>query len=160
MIPRVAWFLTKLVVVSLSLTWLWIEWGRRAYGRLFLEIANPIYGWFGVTAYQGGVRERYINYIPFLVLMILTPHISWKRRSVGIFGGMVLIFVFQLGFNIWVESAYPVQSSERGGGFEVYFPAILLADALPLILWATICHEFVGGVISRAFDSWGVNRSG
>ena len=99
-----------------------MEWGRRAYGRLFLELANPIYGWFGVTAYQGGVRERYINYIPFLVLMILTPRISWRHRTLGTLAGLVLIFFFQLGFNLWVESAYPVQGGQRGGGFEVYLP--------------------------------------
>ena len=158
MIPRVAWFLTKLVVVSLSLTWLWIEWGRRAYGRLFLEVANPIYGWFGITAYQGGVRERYINYIPFLVLMLVTPRIGWMRRTLGTLVGLVLIFAFHVGFTVWVEAAYPLDGSTTPGGFPVYLPAILFSDALPLILWAVICHEFVAGVMSRAFDRWGVNR--
>ena len=159
MTRSIAWFLAKLMVVSLSLTWVWMEWGRRAYGRFFVEVSNPVYALFDITAYQGGVRERYINYIPFLVLMIVTPRISSMRRIGGILGGVLLIFGFQLAFNIWVEFAYPIQSSARGGGFAVYLPAILMADALPLILWVTICHEFVSDVIYRAFESWDVNRS-
>ena len=151
-------FVAKFVVVSVALTWVWVEWGRQLYGRFFVAVTNPIYGWFDVTTFQGGVRERYINYIPFLVLMLVTPRIGWKRRTLGTLVGLVLIFFFHVGFNVWVEVAYPLDGTTTPGGFPVYLPAILFSDALPLILWAVICREFVGGVTTRAFERWGGSK--
>jgi hypothetical protein len=156
MIVRVLWLLFKVGVVSLPLTWWWFEWGRRAYGRLFVEISTPIYALIGVTAYQGGVRERYINYIPFLVLMLVTPAIGWRRRLFGILVGAAVIFVFHLGFNLWAEVAFPLDGT-RGGGFSFFLPAVLLSDALPFILWVLICHEVVGGIALRAFGRLGID---
>ena len=46
---RLLLVLLKIVAVSVPLTWLWLEWGREAYGKLFLELAMPIYGMFGLT---------------------------------------------------------------------------------------------------------------
>jgi hypothetical protein len=42
--------LLKIVAVSAPLTWLWIAWGREAYAKLFVQLALPIYGLFGLTS--------------------------------------------------------------------------------------------------------------
>ena len=72
--------LLKIAVVSAPLTWLWIEWGRDAYGELFTQLSLPIYGFFGLTTVvPSGARDRFINYLPFLILMIITPRMSLRR---------------------------------------------------------------------------------
>ena len=77
---RALLFLLRVVAVSAPLTWLWIAWGREAYGRLFFELAMPIYGLLGLTTLvPEGARDRFINYLPFLILMLVTPR--WPRHG-------------------------------------------------------------------------------
>ena len=76
--------LLKIVVLSVPVTWLWLEWGREAYGELFVNLSLPIYGFFGETSLMpAGARDRFINYLPFLILMVITPRLGWVRRIVG-----------------------------------------------------------------------------
>ena len=59
--------------LSLPLTWVWLDWGQRWYGRNFGKLALPIYGLFGATSVMPmGSRQRFINYLPFLILMLVT----------------------------------------------------------------------------------------
>ena len=63
---RILLALLKIVVISVPLTWLWLAWGRDAYGELFMQIAMPIYGALGLTdVVPLGARDRFINYLPF-----------------------------------------------------------------------------------------------
>jgi len=154
-VKKVLLLLLKIAVVSLPLTWLWMEWGRAAYARLFRQIAIPIYGYFGhTTILPNAARDRFIHFLPFLILMIVTPRMTWTRRIVGTVVGFVVLFAFQVLF-VYVDHISTVGAGQQRTqeGFETFFPLMLLSDSLPLILWAIIAHEFVRGIASRIFES-------
>lgn len=154
-VKKVLLLLLKIVVVSLPLTWVWMEWGKAAYGRLFRQVAIPIYGYFGETAIlPNAARDRFIHYLPFLILMIITPRLSWMRRIVGTVVGFVVLFAFQVLF-VYVDYATTVGDRQQRTqeGFETFFPVMLLSDSLPLILWAVIAHEFVRDMASKIFQT-------
>ncbi|MBW2420636.1 MAG: hypothetical protein JRH19_18985 [Deltaproteobacteria bacterium] len=146
--------LLKIVVVSVPLTWLWMEWGRSAYAGLFRQLAIPIYGYIGeTTILPNAARDRFIHFLPFLVLMIITPRLSWLRRIVGTVVGFVALFAFQVVFVYvdYISTVGPGQQRTQEG-FESFFPMMLLSDSLPLILWAIIAHEIVREFASKIFE--------
>ena len=147
-------FLFKFVLLSVPLTWIWIEWGRQAYGRMFSFLVGPLYEALGMVGFQGS-RERYINYIPFLVLMLITPRVSASRRFGGVVVGFVVILVFHLFFSVWAQLAQPAGEAITRESVALFLPVMLLSDALPFILWALICHEFVKQATSTAFAKLG-----
>ncbi len=152
-------FAAKFILLSVPLTWLWMEWGRGAYGRFFTSMVSPLYELLDIGWNPGGARERYINYIPFFVLMFITPRLSMARRLYGTAAGFLAIFVFHVIFSLWVQIAYPPGQRSTSTGFAIYLPAILLSDALPLVLWAVLCHDFVRDTTSKAFGKLGLGGS-
>ena len=147
-------FFLKFILLSVTLTWLWIEWGRQLYGRVFSILVAPLYAALGIVGFQGS-RERYINYIPFLVLMLITPRVRAGRRLGGIAVGFFVIFVFHVFLSIWAQLAQPAGSSLTRDSVAMFLPVALLSDALPFVLWALICNQFVKEVASTAFSQVG-----
>jgi hypothetical protein len=144
--------LLEIVAVSAPLTWLWIVWGRDAYGELFLELALPIYGLLGLTDLVPiGARDRFINYLPFLILMIVTPRLSLRRRVVGTAVGFVVIFCVHLVFVYVASSAAEAGGPRTPRGFLQIVPANTLSDAVPFALWVVIAREFVWEHVARVF---------
>ena len=136
--------LLRIVAVSAPLTWLWIQWGREAYGRLFLELSMPIYGVLGLTSLVPvGNRDRFINYLPFLILMIITPRLSLTRRVVGTVVGFVMIFIMHLIFVYVASGANAAGGPTTREGFMQIVPANTFSDAIPLALWVVIARDFV-----------------
>lgn len=139
--------------LSIPLTWVWLDWGRKWYGRNFAQLALPIYGLFGATTVMPtGARHRFINYLPFLILMLITPRLSLLRRALGIPIGFVLIFFSHVAF-VWVAHI----ASGGGGpinvlGLPIIFPALLFCDAFPLLLWVIIANEYVRELAARIFE--------
>jgi len=136
-------------------TWLWLEWGRDAYGRLFTQFAIPVFGFLGMTDTMPiGARDRFINYLPFLILMVVTPRLSLVRRTVGIVVGFLLIFCLQLLFVVGAELA-GVQNGEvnRQDVYEKMLPLLLLSDAFPFVLWIVIAKDFVREISAKLFAS-------
>lgn len=135
----------KVIGITVPVTWIWLEWGRAAYGRLFVELAIPIFGFLGMTRIlPQGSRDRFINYLPFLILMLLTPRMSLLRRSLGIGVGFVLIFFLQVFFIYASEMAGvhdgKVNSQEI---YEKMLPVLLICDAFPFVLWILFAKDFV-----------------
>ena len=159
MTKRVLLFAAKFVILTVPLTYLWMEWGRGAYGRFFANLAGPLYELLDLEMGPGGARERYVNYIPFFVLMFITPRLSLVRRLLGTAAGFLAIFVFHVVFSLWVQLAYPSGTQATSTGFAIYLPAILLSDSLPLILWAVLCPDFVRESASKAFGRLGLMAS-
>lgn len=147
-------FLLKFVLLSVPLTWLWIEWGREFYGWIFSSIVGPLYDLMGLEGFRGS-RERYINYIPFIVLMLITPRLRASRRFGGTAIGLVVIFAFHIFFSVWAQIAQPAGVAPTRESVALFLPVMLLSDALPFVLWALICNEFVKQVASSAFASMG-----
>ena len=145
--------LLKIVAISAPLTWLWIVWGREAYGDLFLHLAMPIYGLLGLTdVVPEGARDRFINYLPFLILMLITPRMTWRRRLSGIAIGFGVIFCVHLIF-VYVAStaADPGSRQMTTHGFMRIVPANALSDSIPLLLWVVFAKDFVWESVGRVF---------
>ena len=147
--------LLKIVAVSAPLTWLWIKWGRDAYGVLFAKLALPIYGLLGLTdLVPTGARDRFINYLPFLILMLVTPRLSWQRRIVGTAIGFLAIFLAHLAFVYVASSALqPGSTAMSPRGFVRIVPANVVSDAIPFVLWVIIAREFVWESVAKVFAS-------
>ena len=65
------------VAITIALTFFWEESGRVTYGRFLKAVAPPIYDLFGVgDARVGAFRQRYINWVPFVGLMLVTPGLA------------------------------------------------------------------------------------
>jgi hypothetical protein len=147
--------LLKIIAVSAPLTWLWIVWGRDAYGKLFLAMAMPIYGLLGLTEIvPHGARDRFINYLPFLILMLITPRLTLKRRVIGTAVGFAVIFVVHLVFVYVASTALESRSMAiTEQGFMRIVPANALSDSVPFVLWVLIAREFVWENVGRVFSS-------
>lgn len=145
----------KVIGISVPVTLLWLAWGREAYGRLFAEIAIPIFGFLGMTGIMPeGSRDRFIGYLPFLILMIMTPRLTVMRRTAGIVIGFVLIFILQMFFVYMAERA-----GVRGGNlnpqvvYEAMLPVLLLCDSFPFILWIVFAKDFVQEMTAKVFEN-------
>jgi hypothetical protein len=114
--------------ITLCLTWLWDEGGRMAYGRFLKSVAPPIYDLIGFEgARVGAFRQRYVNFIPFVGLVLVTPHLSARRRAIGLALGLFALFCGHLALNL----------TEIGAGARAASPARALPrlgyPALPLL---------------------------
>lgn len=124
------------VVVTVPFTWLWMQGGFEAYARAFESVAGAIYALLGLERAQPLARQRYVNWIPFVALVLLTPSLGWRRRGVGLVGGLVALFAAHVLFN----ALAPYLS----GGDLAYPTALaLVSDALPFLLWLWIARDWV-----------------
>lgn len=116
------------VAITLVLTWLWNEGGRVAYGRFLKTVAPPIYDLLGFDgARVGAFRQRYVNFVPFIGLVLVTPGLPTRRRLLGLGIGLVVLFLGHLALNL----------TETGHGRTRHLPILpsLLSDTLPFLVW-------------------------
>ncbi len=145
----------KVIGLTVPLTWLWLEWGRAAYGRLFTQLAIPIFGMLELTETMPlGARDRFINELPFRILMVVTPRMSRGRRGVGIVVGFVLIFIVQVVF-VYVAEVVGVQGGRvnQQDIYEKMLPVLLFCDAFPFVLWVVIAKDFVREMSAKLFQN-------
>lgn len=132
------------VLVTIALTWFWEEGGRGLYGRFLRNVAPPIYDVFGFgDARVGAFRQRYINWIPFVGLMLVTPGLAHSRRAGGLAGGLFLLFVGHLALNL-TERVHKAA--------HLPFVPSLLSDALPFLLWILFAWPVVSGWFAAALS--------
>ena len=139
--------LLLLVVLFLALTmplaWLWLGWGQPHYVRLLRGMLAPVYRAIGLEPQGGGpVQPRLVSLVPFLVLMAITPTLSWRRRSAGALIGVVLIVSFHLFLFLMVDANYAVLGRTRRALARIV-PLLLLNDGLPFLLWIFFAREFL-----------------
>jgi hypothetical protein len=138
------WFVLKLVIVSIVLYVIW-EWkGQIAYALLFRRIALPVYGLLGIETASlreslNIVVDRFYNVLPFLSLMVAMWGIGWRRRVWGIVAGFAIIIIWHVCFTLIVRSIVMVHQLDPTA-YRQLSPWFLFSDALPLLLWVTICH--------------------
>ncbi|MEM7410743.1 MAG: hypothetical protein AAF430_10955 [Myxococcota bacterium] len=139
---RALWFTLKFLAITIPMTWLWWIGGKEYYGRFFSLTANWIYEGVGLESIRGVARERYINYVPFIALMILTPGLELARRWGRLGLGVVLIYVSHLVVN--------ALGPRQGPDWSLPTSLAIVCDALPFVLWAILAREFVGNAVLRA----------
>ena len=132
-------FLTKFVCLTAPFIWLWQIVGLRIYHALYSPIASMIYEWRGYEAIATPARDRYINFIPFLTLMVLTPNLSTRRRLGGTAIGLVLLFIMHIAVNLTADPET----------LQLPHLILLVLDAAPFFLWVVIANEFVRDFIRR-----------
>ncbi len=118
-------------LITLLLTWLWGEGGRVLYGRFLKLVAPSIYDVFGFEgARVGAFRQRYVNFVPFIGLLLVTPQLSARRRAIGLAAGLFVLFCGHLALNL----------TESGAGGARHLPLVpsLVSDALPFIVWLIV----------------------
>jgi hypothetical protein len=150
---RVVLLTLEVVAVTIPLTWLWLAGGREAYHGVFVRVAAPLAAWLGLPSYQLiAVPQRFINYVPFLALMIVTPRLSLARRVLGTLVGFGVIGVGHLAFFVLSVAVY-AEHGMTPRAISALFPALLLSDSLPFILWAVIARGVLRDAIARAARS-------
>jgi hypothetical protein len=137
------------VLLSVGLTWLWIAWAGAAYERLLLAVAGPVLELFGVTRIvESPAQKRFVAWVPFVVLMWLTPGMSLSRRAAGtLIGGLVLVVahVALVGIEQFAQSSRRPTTSPFG----TLLPAALFVDALPFMIWGVVAHRYWSGLFTR-----------
>lgn len=119
------------VAVTLALTWIWEEGGRVAYGRFLKLVAPPLYDLIGFEgARVGAFRQRYVNFVPFVGLVLVTPGLTLRRRLGGLALGLFALFAGHLALNL----------TEIGQGRTRHLPMVpsLVSDTLPFLLWLLV----------------------
>ena len=140
-------------MISAPATWLWIEWGKSAYSALFVDLVPPILKWLDLPGLRPSVvPDRFVSLVPFLVLMVLTPRLSLPRRVIGTALGFGAIFLSHLAFIVYMLVIQETESL-RARPFVSIFPAFILLDAFPIIVWALIAKQFVSEVAARTLPT-------
>ncbi|MBC8341598.1 MAG: hypothetical protein H8E63_08065 [Proteobacteria bacterium] len=147
----------KAVGISVPVTLIWLEWGRAAYGSLFATLSIPIFGFLGLPeVLPEGTRDRFIGYLPFLIMMVVTPRMSHVRRFAGIVIGFVAIFFLQMFF-VYMSHRAGVIGGQMNAQ-DVYvamLPVLLLCDAFPFVLWIVFAKDFVREITAKVFENAG-----
>ena len=130
------------VAITIVLTWFWEETGRVMYGQFLKAVAPSIYDALGFgDARVGAFRQRYINWVPFVGLMLVTPGLPWRRRAGGLGGGLFLLFVGHLALNL-TERVHKAA--------QLPFVPSLVSDALPFLLWILFAWPALSGWFASA----------
>jgi hypothetical protein len=147
---RLLVLIVELVALSVPLTWLWLAWGQDAYQAAFGDVAGPLLRALGVKeVVDSPAQKRFVNYVPFLALMLVTPGLALARRLGGILLGIPLIFLCHVGL-VAVEVFSRTRHRPTEDPFSTVFPAAMFADAFPFILWALFANEFLRELLAKA----------
>jgi hypothetical protein len=139
---RRLWFALKVVALTAPLTWLWLSGGRELYGWSLAPVANAVYALLGLEGVTFFPRDRYINQVPFVALMLLTPGLTVRRRIGGLALGVLAIFGVQMLVNAIALHGAPGATSLPAG-------LSIVSDAAPFVVWAAIARDFLARFAQR-----------
>lgn len=145
-----AWLALRALLLGLPLAWLWLAIGQDLARLGLVRAALPAAHALGLDA--GGLAAvpiRLASYVPFLVLMSITPGIPPLRRCRGIALGSLAIFTFHLGFVLWMlPAAAGEANAARGGALSPVLAYALISDGLPLALWVLLARDALAPLAS------------
>ncbi len=133
------------VAITLVLAWGWEEAGLRiSYARFLKTTGRPLLDLIGLDDVRiVGGRIRYINWIPFVGLMLVTPGLTWRRRGTGLGLGLVALYVSHLLLN----------ATQAGNAGQIPLVPSLVSDTLPFLLWVAAAHPVLRGWFATALAS-------
>ena len=135
--------LVEFGLITAPLAWWWTQGGLESYYELFKRLAFPLLQELGVGHISPGlVRDRLAGFIPFLGLMLVTPQMPLKRRLGGLGLGFVVIFFGHVALSYWAWASFG-RDGASAGSMARYFPALVINDAVPIILWAIFANRFL-----------------
>lgn len=144
---RILLLLLEFVALTVPLTWAWETWANDAYGRLLFEILDSLYRTIGGKhAGHSPAGLRFVSYVPFLVLVAITPLMSLRRRLWGGLFGCFAIFVSHLGMLLISDAAYTAYGPGTDAVARV-FPFLLLTDGLPLLIWFILARDLLRSIV-------------
>lgn len=142
--------LAEVLALSVPLTWLWVEGGRRAYNRVVGAAARPVLDALALPSLKLGlVSPHFVSWLPFVVLMAVTPGLTVRRRALGTLVGFGAIFVVHVACALIAAVAHAAYGTSARS-VALRWPALMLNDALPFILWALVARDFVREFAFRA----------
>ena len=142
---RIILFTLAFAILTLVLTWLWLAGGNVYYGLAMLPIAREINDWIGLEGPGTMFRHRFINMVPFVALMLITPRLSIRRRLAGLVIGLLVLIASHLALN---AMAVGLQATGK-----LPPTASLLSDAAPFLLWFVLARDFIRESVQRFRDS-------
>ncbi len=143
---RLLLLLVLFFALTIPLAWLWHQWGVARYVAFLFAIMQTLHdtlGWPFAGKGGGGLSLRFISHVPFLILVLLTPGLSWRRRILGGLLGSVFIAATHLFMITLVNAAF----LGGGGVFRKVAPFILIMDGLPLLAWLVVARDFLRSVV-------------
>jgi len=133
------------VVISIGLTWIWHESLRVYYGELFTNVALKLHGALGLGhAPIAGLRQRYINFVPFTALLLVTPGLALRRRSLGLIVGLVIISISHLAVNL---------TALMTPGPSIPVLAALVSDTFPFLIWFIVAFPVLAKFMPGAKEA-------
>jgi hypothetical protein len=147
---RVFRLLLEFAALSVPLTWLWLTWAQEPYTELVGSLGAPLLERLGAAAVpESPAEKRFVSYVPFLVLILVTPRLSLRRRLAGLAAGCGILFLAHLGLLV-VEAFAQTPGRPTEDSFSTVFPAAMFVDALPFALWAVVAQEVLRDAFRRA----------
>lgn len=132
-------------VISIGLTWIWNEWVRVSYADFLTAVAPSIYELIGFEhARVGALRQRYINFVPFVSLLLVTPGLTLRRRTIGLALGLFSIFVSHLALNL-------TELLQPGNSLPIV-PSVI-SDAFPFLVWIVVAYPTLKKFLPVANDT-------
>jgi hypothetical protein len=145
--------LIEFLAITLPLTWYWMNGGEDAYLTIYKRLAFPLLQEVGVANFAPSlVRDRFIGFIPYFALLVITPGMSIRRRLLGLGGGFLLIFCSHMALTYWSWVSF-VRDGQHEGSMAIYFPALVAVDAVPFVLWAGLANQFLLEQLSRVLPA-------
>jgi hypothetical protein len=137
------------VVISIGLTWIWHESVRALYGQLFTSVALKLHGALDLGhAPIAGLRQRYVNFVPFVALLLVTPGLALRRRLTGLCVGIFTISISHLAVNL---------TALMTPGPSIPVLVALLSDTFPFLIWFIVAFPVLakfmpGATTAGAFE--------
>jgi hypothetical protein len=142
---RILLFALSFSALTLVLTWLWLAGGNAFYGLTMQPVAREINEWMGLSGPGTMLRNRFINIVPFVSLMLITPRLSLRKRLGGLAIGLLVLAVSHLALNAMAVSQQATRTLPP--------TAALLSDAEPFVLWFLLARDFIQEVVQGIRDS-------
>ena len=143
---RILLLLVLFFALTVPLAWLWQEWGVKRYVAFqfaIMQLLHETLGWPFAGKGSGGLSLRFVSHVPFLVLVLLTPRLSWRRRVLGGLLGSVFI----VATHLFVITLVNVAFLAGGGVFRRVAPFVLIMDGMPLFAWLVVARDFLRSVV-------------